>query len=380
MMISRRFFMTSTLALMAGNMVFSGPAGARTGPDSYATMFEDLGQVPVWMFRQQQAFDIEWGDAEAITAAIGQNWAEDIPPAFARQMAPFQRDLLFLGLKGDWLPVVGFDPTDIRRSIMVRRPPLEANLLFMRPGLSTQISESLKASGYTTDDATLAGALTNGQEDLLLNRELPARAPFSGVLGRSSRILIRGDEILHSHDWQTLTSLADTKNTGNPVLPRLHRAVDLAEFAGLVPLNAMVLTYQPDLGDPRRILNPDAPPPPKGAGLPLWDLALMIDLADPNKPLDLTQILLAFPTEAMARDAAERMTRTWQQMVESKMPELDGVEIISTDIRVSDSEPTVAIFTLGTPRVTTGSWRGNSGYEKFNKMSAMRSLYLTAGQ
>ena len=84
MMISRRFFMTSTLALMAGNMVFSGPAGARTGPDSYATMFEDLGQVPVWMFRQQQAFDIEWGDAEAITAAIGQNWAEDIPPAFAR--------------------------------------------------------------------------------------------------------------------------------------------------------------------------------------------------------------------------------------------------------------------------------------------------------
>lgn len=220
----------------------------------------------------------------------------------------------------DWPPRVGFAPADMRTVLGLGVRPDTASVITLRPGLGASATAALTAAGYDRSDVPGGVLLRRGTADHAVDfAQRDPADPFGGMLGQSARILIRGDVLAWSSGMAALDHLARGPTWGErPDMAVILNALDgLPE--GTLIVRAMALT------DPTLFMGgsfdalvqqaletgelPADLPPEPATGVPPWSLALIADTAQGAQSG--VAIALAYPTEALARDAAARLAAGW---------------------------------------------------------------------
>lgn len=308
------------LVLVAG----AGDALAETA-DSLRAAIAGLPAAPLSGAARDGGF--RFADIAAGDAAVAALDPEVLPPPFTGPDAGAFRARPLDGAPeitptaaADWPPRVGFAPSAMLTVVGLGVPPDTATIITLRPGIAAAATATLTAAGFAPTEGPGGLLLRRGEADHGVDfaRRDPGD-PFGGMLGQSARLLIRGDVLAWSSGMAALRHLDRGPTWGErPDMDAILDALDtLPERTQIV--RALALTdptvfsggafdalVQQALETGQ--MPADLPGGP-ATGVPPWSVALIADSAlgaDSG-----VAFALAYPTEALARQAAARLAAGW---------------------------------------------------------------------
>ncbi len=217
-------------AVMLGSL--ASPAQSENRSDAF---FAALSHVPARLFEAEETWQIEFGDTRAVLPSV-QLQVESAPfvvdpsvVALARILPGRMRFLEILD--GEMDAAIGIGPADIETILTVSHLPLSVDVLSLRAGAGGRLEQGLLGAGFDRDLRGERPFLWRGAADFgvdFASRDLGN--PFGGDLGRSARLLIAGDRVLHAAAWPLTEAMAGedgaTSLAQDPLLQAMGRALN----------------------------------------------------------------------------------------------------------------------------------------------------------
>lgn len=327
-----------------------------------AGLLADLSRLPVAQFRPDPAGQVPrivWGNL-AGAGALGFG-AREVLGSWTRMVEGFALEQVVFGLQGGWAGTVGFGPQDVARFLCTTAEPERGAILTLHAGAGDGVGGTLSERGY---DQAMLGTIPvfqRGAEDFAID---PARRdpkdPFGGLIGKSSRVIVAGDEVIQTAGWALLAGLAGTAGPqGHPDLAALTQALRAPGFGAAQLLQAVVLNDQQGLATGVT-----------GLGLLPWGLGLLGDLSD-GKTCH-AAALFSYATEAEAEESATRLARTWPAARSSATQGAlaDRVPVREISVQRASDGRAVLIFRAQAPE----GEGGNAAYRFLAQARMMRDL------
>lgn len=228
-------------------LVPSGPALSQARSDA---LFAALGHVPAEIFEGEERWQLDFGDTRAVMPAAvlgslnGSLAAEAEVISLGRVLPSRFR---YMEIVGDRMQqAIGIRPGDIETILNLSYLPLTVDVLTLRDGAGALLEQGLLAAGFAAEMRDGRTFLWRGESDLGIDfgRVDPAN-PFGGDLGRSARLLISGETILHGPAWPLVEAMAAedgaTSMAHDPLVQTMGRALDHEDAGAGALAFAMVL-------------------------------------------------------------------------------------------------------------------------------------------
>lgn len=179
-------------------------------------MLDALDRIPIAAISGDgsNSLQIEFGDVRPVLPrAMMQAFSADLvlPPhvmALSRILPGDMRQAITGGGPGGFAAVIGIDESDIQTVLSVTARQDRASVFSLSAGAGDLMAQGLLANGYAEETRDNTQVLWRGEHDNGFNLEFRNRSDmFGGNIGRSARIAIGNDIVLHSSAWSQLDGM-----------------------------------------------------------------------------------------------------------------------------------------------------------------------------
>jgi len=305
-------------ATLAACLLLTPGAEAQQRSDGLRAL---LNHVPATLFETGEWADITYTDLGAARVGVARD-AETMMAALfddryvghylrAMGLSPDMNNSIYLGLSGEWQPVVGFNPQDLVRSLSWVAPPDQFSVLELAPTVDfAAVEAALQANDYSGEDRGDWTVLWWGETDYMIDLQARDQAnPFGGNLGRSSRLALQAPFVASAPAWPLIDAVTggiDRPAAELPALDALLAEVDDPRFGEARLVNLMVLPIQQEASP-----DPSATPstPAQAISIPRWEMGLFADIS--TGTVDYALAAFAYDDAKDAGAAAETIETAW---------------------------------------------------------------------